>query len=86
MYARIGVAGGAVFAVQHRRDGSRQADRNDHLHLHSPIVFDLVINNYQNTDGSPNEDYGIYCCKDGRFAQDMTMEQMIDPCASSPMK
>ncbi|UEA88784.1 zinc ribbon domain-containing protein [Alistipes senegalensis] len=28
----------------------------------------------------------MYCCKDGRFAQDMTMEQMIDPCASSPMK
>nr|WP_288661187.1 zinc ribbon domain-containing protein [uncultured Alistipes sp.] len=51
-----------------------------------PNSFDLVINNYQNTDGSPNEDYCIYCCKDGRFAQDVTMEQMIDPCASSPMK
>lgn len=23
---------------------------------------------------------------DGRFTQDVTMEQMIDPCASSPMK
>ena len=46
----------------------------------------FVINNYQNADGSPNEDYCIYCCKDGRFAQDVTMEQMIDPCASSPMK
>ncbi|WP_230312038.1 zinc ribbon domain-containing protein [Alistipes senegalensis] len=41
----------------------------------------MVINNYQNADGSPNEDYCIYCCKDGRFAQDMTMEQMIDYCA-----
>jgi len=34
-----------------------------------------------NTDGSPNEDYCIYCYKDGSFAQDMTMEQMIDYCA-----
>lgn len=32
-------------------------------------------------DGSRNEDYCIYCYKDGRFTQDMTMEQMIDFCA-----
>ena len=34
-----------------------------------------------NADGSRNEDYCIYCYKDGKFAQDMTMEQMIDHCA-----
>jgi len=34
-----------------------------------------------NTDGTLNEDYCIYCYKDGKFAQDMTMEQMIDHCA-----
>lgn len=34
-----------------------------------------------NTDGTLNEDYCIYCYKDGKFAQDMTMEQMIEHCA-----
>lgn len=34
-----------------------------------------------NADGSPNEDYCTYCYKDGKFTQDMTMEQMIDHCA-----
>lgn len=34
-----------------------------------------------NADGTPNEDYCIYCYKNGRFEQDMTMEQMIDHCA-----
>lgn len=34
-----------------------------------------------NADGSPNEDYCIYCYKEGKFTQDMTMEQMIDHCA-----
>lgn len=34
-----------------------------------------------NADGSRNEDYCIYCYKDGKFTQDMTMEQMIDHCA-----
>lgn len=33
-----------------------------------------------NADGSPNEDYCIYCYKEGKFTQDMTMEQMIDHC------
>ena len=32
-------------------------------------------------DGSPNPDYCSYCYKDGKFAGDMTMEQMIDFCA-----
>ena len=34
-----------------------------------------------NADGSQNEDYCIYCYTDGKFTQDMTMEQMIDHCA-----
>jgi len=32
-------------------------------------------------DGCVSEDYCVYCYKDGRFTQDMTMEQMIDFCA-----
>lgn len=34
-----------------------------------------------NADGSLNEDYCIYCYKDGQFQQDVTMEQMIEHCA-----
>ena len=34
-----------------------------------------------NADGTTNEDYCIYCYKDGKFVQDMTMEQMIEHCA-----
>ncbi len=34
-----------------------------------------------NADDTPNEDYCIYCYKDGKFVQDMTMEQMINYCA-----
>lgn len=32
-------------------------------------------------DGSPNADYCSYCYKDGKFAGEMTMEEMIDFCA-----
>ena len=32
------------------------------------------------TDGSKNEDYCIYCYKDGKFTADCTMEQMIEFC------
>jgi len=32
-------------------------------------------------DGSINEDYCIFCYKDGAFTQDYTMEQMIEHCA-----
>lgn len=32
-------------------------------------------------DGGVSEDYCVYCYKDGKFTQDMTMEQMIDFCA-----
>lgn len=32
-------------------------------------------------DGSKNEDYCIYCYRDGKFMQDCTMEEMIEHCA-----
>lgn len=32
-------------------------------------------------DGTPNEDYCIFCYKDGAFVQQCTMEEMIDLCA-----
>ncbi len=34
-----------------------------------------------NADGTKNEEYCIYCYKDGAFTQDCTMEQMADFCA-----
>jgi len=34
-----------------------------------------------NADGSKNEDYCIYCYKDGKFTQNFDMEQMIEHCA-----
>ena len=33
-----------------------------------------------NADGSKNNDYCAYCFKDGEFAQDLTMEGMIELC------
>lgn len=34
-----------------------------------------------NADGTVSEDYCVYCYKDGKFLQDVTMEQMIEHCA-----
>ena len=34
-----------------------------------------------NADGSKNEDYCIYCYKDGKFTNDCTMDEMIEFCA-----
>ena len=34
-----------------------------------------------NADGSKNEDYCMYCYKDGKFLQDCTMDEMIAHCA-----
>lgn len=31
-------------------------------------------------DGSPNEDYCVYCYKEGKFTADVGMEQMIEIC------
>ena len=34
-----------------------------------------------NADGTKNEDYCMYCYKDGKFMQECTMEEMIEHCA-----
>ena len=34
-----------------------------------------------NADGSKNEEYCMYCYKDGKFLQECTMEEMIEHCA-----
>ena len=34
-----------------------------------------------NSDGSKNEEYCMYCYKDGKFTNDCTMEEMIEFCA-----
>ena len=34
-----------------------------------------------NADGTKNEDYCMYCYKDGKFLQDCTMDEMIEHCA-----
>ena len=34
-----------------------------------------------NADGSKNEDYCIYCYKNGKFTQDCTMDEMIEFCS-----
>ena len=33
-----------------------------------------------NADGSKNEDYCMYCFKDGEFTSDMSMEEMMNFC------
>ena len=33
-----------------------------------------------NADGSKNEDYCMYCYKDGKFLQECTMDEMIEHC------
>ena len=43
-----------------------------------PLTNDVLGTN---ADGSKNEDYCMYCYKDGRFLQDCTMEEMIEHCA-----
>ena len=34
-----------------------------------------------NADRSKNEDYCMYCYKDGKFTQDCTIDEMIEFCA-----
>jgi len=43
-----------------------------------PLTDDVLGTN---ADGSKNEDYCMYCYKDGKFLQDCTMEEMIEHCA-----
>ena len=33
-----------------------------------------------NADGAPNNDYCVYCYKDGEFTKDVTMDGMIEVC------
>ena len=33
-----------------------------------------------NADSSKNEDYCTYCFKDGKFTQDVSMDEMIEVC------
>ncbi|MBP5479153.1 MAG: zinc ribbon domain-containing protein, partial [Bacteroidaceae bacterium] len=43
-----------------------------------PLTDDILGTN---ADGSKNEEYCIYCYKDGAFTGDYTMEEMADFCA-----
>lgn len=43
-----------------------------------PLTDDILGTN---ADGTPCEDYCKYCYQDGKFTQDLTMEEMIDHCA-----
>ena len=43
-----------------------------------PLTDDVLGTN---ADGSKNEDYCMYCYKDGKILQDCTMEEMIEHCA-----
>ncbi len=42
-----------------------------------PLTEDVLGTN---ADGSKNEDYCMYCYRDGHFLQDCTMEEMIEHC------
>lgn len=44
-----------------------------------PLESDEVL--ATNADGSRNEDYCVYCYKDGAFTADCTMDEMIAFCA-----
>ena len=43
-----------------------------------PLTEDVLGTN---ADGSKNEDYCMYCYRDGMFLQDFTMDEMIEHCA-----
>ena len=43
-----------------------------------PLTEDVLGTN---ADGSKNEDYCMYCYRDGKFLQDCTMEEMIEHCS-----
>ena len=42
-----------------------------------PLTDELFATN---ADGSKNEDYFMYCFKDGEFTSDMSMEEMMNFC------
>ena len=43
-----------------------------------PLTEDVLGTN---ADGSKNEEYCVYCYKEGRFLQECTMEEMAEFCA-----
>ena len=43
-----------------------------------PLTNDILGTN---ADGSQNEEYCIYCFKDGAFTGNFTMEEMVEFCA-----
>ena len=43
-----------------------------------PLTEDVLGTN---ADGSKNDDYCMYCYKDGKFLQDCTMDEMIEHCS-----
>jgi hypothetical protein len=43
-----------------------------------PLAEDELFGS--NADGTKNEDYCIYCFKDGEFTSDMNMKEMMDFC------
>ena len=43
-----------------------------------PLTEDVLGTN---AEGSKNEDYCMYCYKDGKFLQDCTMDEMIEHCS-----
>ncbi|MBR3496362.1 MAG: zinc ribbon domain-containing protein [Prevotella sp.] len=43
-----------------------------------PLTEDVLGTN---ADGTKNEDYCMYCYKDGKFLQDCTMDEMIEHCS-----
>ncbi len=43
-----------------------------------PLNDEVLVTN---DDGSKNEDYCMFCYKDGKFTNDCTMDEMIEFCA-----
>ena len=43
-----------------------------------PLTDDKLFGT--NADGTKNEDYCIYCFKDGEFTSDMSMDEMMNFC------
>ena len=43
-----------------------------------PLIDEVLGSN---ADGSKNEDYCMYCNKDGKFTNDCTMDEMIEFCS-----
>ncbi len=43
-----------------------------------PLINEILGTN---ADGTQNEEYCIYCYKDGAFTDDLTMEGMVESCA-----